>query len=69
MPIREYQCVICGNKFERLELGQDDFSKECQKCHSKEIKRIISNSSFRLKGSGWNSNSSGKNIDHAKKLL
>ena len=69
MPIREYQCATCGYKFERLELGKNDFPTECQKCHSKKIKRIISNSSFRLKGHGWTNSPTDKTIDHAKKLL
>ena len=70
MPIREYQCLTCNYKFERLELsGKNDFPIECQKCHSKEIKRIISSCSFRLKGTGWNNSRSGKTLDHAKKLL
>ena len=43
MPIYEYQCAHCGQKFEvRQAIGEDDSSLNCPKCHAGEPKRIFS---------------------------
>ena len=51
MPIYEYQCEKCGV----VELTQKITEKaltRCPTCKAK-VKRLISNTSFQLKGSGW----------------
>jgi putative FmdB family regulatory protein len=50
MPIYEYQCVHCGQKFEvRQAIGEDGSSLNCPKCHAGEPKRLLS--SFFSRGS------------------
>jgi len=54
MPIYEYECLTCGTIFEAQSSIKNRNTREygCTKC--KGIgKRIISKSSFILKGSGW----------------
>ena len=51
MPIYEYNCQKCGV----IELTQritDKPLSKCPTCKSK-IKKLISNTSFQLKGTGW----------------
>ena len=53
MPIYEYECDACGHHMEALQRFSDPFLSECEACHSDQIKRVISQSTFHLKGSGW----------------
>ncbi len=52
MPIYEYQCTKCGDEFEEFQSITDDTIPKCRACKGK-AKRLISHSSFHLKGSGW----------------
>ena len=52
MPIYEYKCMKCGNEFEAMQKFSDSPLKKCPSC-SGVVKRLISRSSFQLKGSGW----------------
>lgn len=52
MPIYEYECKKCGNHAEVLQKFSDAPVTECDACHGK-MKKIISQSTFHLKGSGW----------------
>lgn len=52
MPIYEYQCIKCGEVFEAFQKVNDNPLKECKFCRGK-VERLISQSSFQLKGSGW----------------
>ena len=52
MPIYEYQCTKCGEVFEAFQKINDEPLARCKLCHSK-VERLISQSSFQLKGSGW----------------
>lgn len=51
MPIYEYQCPKCG-VFEVTQRITENPLKECPTCNA-DVHRIISNTSFILKGSGW----------------
>lgn len=43
MPIYEYKCQDCGEKFEKLvRLGAMETKVECPVCHSDQVKRLIS---------------------------
>ncbi len=53
MPIYEYQCKSCGHQFEKLQKMSEDNLIDCPDCHKPELKKLISASSFQLKGSGW----------------
>ena len=51
MPLYEYACKKCNKHFEILQnIGTD--SPVCPDCGS-ECKKLISATSFQLKGSGW----------------
>ena len=51
MPIYEYKCDKCG-VFEVTQRITEGPLKKCPTCKSK-VERIISSTSFVLKGSGW----------------
>ena len=51
MPIYEYECEKCGKILEIMQKFSDAPLSECE-CHGK-LKKLISSSSFHLKGSGW----------------
>ncbi len=53
MPTYEYECGKCGHEFEREQRITDDPIKSCPGCKSKKVKRLISRTSFVLKGGGW----------------
>lgn len=51
MPIYEYKCTHCANKFERLVKMNAD-APPCPQC-DQPVKKLVSQGSFQLKGSGW----------------
>jgi putative FmdB family regulatory protein len=51
MPIYEYQCDKCGT-FEATQRITEKPLSRCPTCKSK-VKKLISNTSFQLKGTGW----------------
>jgi putative FmdB family regulatory protein len=53
MPIYEYQCEKCGHEFEREQRIVDEPIKTCPSCKARRVKKLISRTSFVLKGSGW----------------
>jgi putative FmdB family regulatory protein len=52
VPIYEYKCLKCGKVFEAIEKVTQKSSTRCKFCKGS-VERLISNSSFQLKGSGW----------------
>jgi len=52
MPIYEYECTSCGHRFEEWQKDFKEREVVCSVCGAK-AKRLISNTSFILKGSGW----------------
>jgi len=43
MPIYEYKCAQCGEKFEvRQSVGEDGSKLNCPKCNAKNPKRLFS---------------------------
>jgi putative FmdB family regulatory protein len=51
MPIYEYECGKCG-VFEQSQRMSDPALTKCPTCRRK-VRRLISNTSFQLKGTGW----------------
>lgn len=52
MPIYEYKCERCKKKFEVLQKINSEPLKKCIYCGGN-VKKLISMSSFQLKGKGW----------------
>jgi putative FmdB family regulatory protein len=69
MPTYEYLCKACGHEFERVQRITDDKIKTCPECKKRKVERLISQTSFVLKGGGWYSDlyssSSDKKDDKA----
>ncbi|MCW8930510.1 MAG: zinc ribbon domain-containing protein [Gammaproteobacteria bacterium] len=53
MPIYEYLCNGCGHEMELIQKMSDDPMKDCPVCKESKLKKLISSTGFRLKGSGW----------------
>ena len=52
MPIYEYECDKCGAHLEVLQKMGDKALTRCTKCRGR-VRKVVSRSSFQLKGSGW----------------
>ena len=52
MPIYEYQCKKCGTIEEALQKFSDKPLTRCRHCSGK-LHKLVSRSSFHLKGTGW----------------
>jgi len=52
MPIYEYECETCEKVFEVQQRISDNPLKRCPVCHGV-VKKLVSMSSFQLKGGGW----------------
>jgi putative FmdB family regulatory protein len=53
MPIYEYECQSCGHRFEEWQKMSDKPVKVCPKCNARKVEKLISHTSFQLKGGGW----------------
>jgi putative FmdB family regulatory protein len=53
MPIYEYRCSNCGHHLEALQKMSESPLRKCPECGKSQLKRLVSASQFRLKGSGW----------------
>ena len=70
MPVYEYECTACDKVFEVQQRMTDDPLTTCPECEG-DLKKLISASSFQLKGSGWYSDgysgpSNGKGAKETK---
>lgn len=52
MPIYEYQCRKCGAHHELLQRMSDPPLRRCPSCRGL-VEKLVSRSSFQLKGNGW----------------
>ena len=53
MPIYEYKCSACNHSFEQLQKMTDKPLRTCPECGKNQLTKLISNTSFQLKGTGW----------------
>ncbi|HIE07655.1 MAG TPA: zinc ribbon domain-containing protein [Desulfarculaceae bacterium] len=60
MPIYEYKCEKCENQFEMLQKITAEPLQECPECGGP-VYKLISSTSFILKGGGWYATDYGKN--------
>lgn len=58
MPIYEYECEACGRIEEVVQKISDNPLESCSECSGK-VHKLISQSSFHLKGGGWYADSYG----------
>jgi len=71
MPIYEYECTKCGQLTEVWQKFSDPPLERCEACGGK-MRKLISQSTFHLKGSGWyvtdyGSRSSGSSVKSKSK--
>ncbi len=67
MPIYEYRCDACGEDLEVTQRITADKLVDCPACDEPKLRRLISRTSFMLKGSGWYATDyAGKGKDKAK---
>jgi putative FmdB family regulatory protein len=52
MPVYEYECPACEKVIEVQQRISDDPLSTCPECGG-EVKKLVSMSSFHLKGGGW----------------
>ena len=52
MPLYEYRCLKCDHVMEVLQKINDAPLRRCKKCSGK-VEKLISRTSFHLKGGGW----------------
>lgn len=53
MPLYEYQCEACGQRFEKIQKFSDPNPEACAKCGKGPIQRLLSTPAIQFKGSGW----------------
>jgi len=72
MPLYEYECFLCGNRFERLQRFSADPVDECPECGGA-VRRLLGVPALQFKGSGFyitdygKGNGNGANRDKAEK--
>jgi putative FmdB family regulatory protein len=67
MPVYEYICKGCDHEFEREQRISDSPIRKCPACGAMKAKRLISRTSFVLKGGGWYSDLYSSSRSDSKK--
>lgn len=52
MPVYEYECMSCRKRCEVIQRFDDPPIETCEQCGG-QMQKLISNTSFVLKGNGW----------------
>jgi putative FmdB family regulatory protein len=60
MPLYEYECDNCGNRFERIQSVHDEPIKQCPNCAANALHKVFHPAGIIFKGSGWYINDSRK---------
>ena len=53
MPLYEYECDACGQRFEVIRKFSDPPLETCARCGKSPIRRLQSSPAFQFKGTGW----------------
>jgi putative FmdB family regulatory protein len=53
MPLYEYECAACGERFEVIQKFSDPPPDVCTKCGKGPVVRLMSSPAIQFKGSGW----------------
>ncbi|WP_018972971.1 FmdB family zinc ribbon protein [Rudaea cellulosilytica] len=68
MPIYEFECAACGNRFDRLQKLSDPDPTACPHCGAERVSRRLTAPAFRLSGSGWYETDFKKDGDKKRNL-
>jgi len=52
MPLYEYKCDDCGQRFEKIQKFSDPPVSTCLFCSGK-VKKLVSSAAIQFKGTGW----------------
>jgi putative FmdB family regulatory protein len=53
MPLYEYQCDACGQRFEKIQKFSDAPLETCALCGKGPVHKLLSSPAIQFKGSGW----------------
>ena len=53
MPLYEYQCEACGQRFEMIQKFSDAPPDACRLCGKGPVQRLLSSPAIQFKGTGW----------------
>ena len=68
MPIYEFECLNCSERFDRLQKLSDPDPDTCPNCGAAGVRRRLTAPSFRLSGSGWYETDFKKDGDKKRNL-
>jgi putative FmdB family regulatory protein len=69
MPIYEFECLTCAERFDRLQKLSDPDPDSCPHCGATGVRRRLTAPSFRLSGSGWSETDFKKDGDKKRNLV
>ena len=53
MPLYEYECEACGQRFEKIQKFSDAPIEVCAKCGKGPVHKLLSSPAIQFKGTGW----------------
>jgi putative FmdB family regulatory protein len=53
MPLYEYECDACGQRFEVIQKFSDPPTDVCRVCGRGPVRKLLSSPAIQFKGSGW----------------
>ena len=53
MPLYEYECEVCGKRFERIHKYSDPPIAVCVHCGKSPVRKLFSSPAIQFKGTGW----------------
>ena len=65
MPLYEYACAKCGHQFEARQRISEAPLTKCPACNEDALEKLVSASSFALKGGGWYADGYGSGASSA----
>jgi len=68
MPIYEFECPACAERFDRLQKLTDPDPNSCPNCGATGVRRRLTAPAFRLAGSGWYETDFKKDGDKKRNL-
>jgi putative FmdB family regulatory protein len=53
VPLYEYECEACGQRFEKIQKFSDPPLEACARCGQGPVRKLLSSPAIQFKGSGW----------------